>query len=148
MSTTTLDPDDIATEAQLDEYLGGQLRGHTGLLPPSWEDAKPARRFALESVMAHLRRLAVPIYEHHLLDPTELRDAVLFGAAAHLYRLAITRGGDVEVFAVLEKRYSDLFKTEVATLAPKVSVVDPEASGPDALIPGRRSSRSFTLVRR
>ena len=152
MTTTTLDPDASCTDAQLDEFLGGKIRGAATILPATWESAKPARRFALETVMAHLRRLPVPVYEYHLQDPTELRNAVLFGAAAHIYVLAMTRGGDIELFAKMATYYQDKFDTEVAKLNPSVTgydVGEEPSIGPDGQMrPRRAKTRSIGLVRR
>ncbi len=146
MTTITLDLETICTDGDLDEFLGGQLRGGVGLIPPAWESAEPARRYALSRVVDHLARLPVPIRQSDIADPSELSRAVLYGAAAHLYTLAITRAGDFEVFAAAAKRFEGLFASELETLRPRISTV---LDGRDGTLESYRgATSSIGLVRR
>lgn len=142
----TIDVEEVLTDAQLDEYLGGALRGGIGLLPPAWESALPARKHALDRVVDHLARLPVPVLEADLADVTELRRAVLYGACAHLYTLAITRAGDFETFAASAKRFDALFASELEGLRPKIATVLDGRDG--TLETHRAATRSIGIVRR
>ncbi len=112
----TIDVESVCTDAQLDEYLGGRLTATLNLLPSSWDDASPARSFALRRTLQALGRRSPPILEGDISDVTELHDAVLFGAVARLYDLAMTSAGDSEVFFHQARRYDQKFRDELASL--------------------------------
>ncbi len=112
----TIAIDTVCTEEQLDEYLGGQLAAQTALVPKGWDDAAPARQFALDETLDSLKRRRPPIREADITDATELRRAVLYGASARLYDLAISNGGDAEMWVVKHRAARKLFEAEVAGL--------------------------------
>lgn len=112
----TIDVESVCTDAQLDEYLGGKLTAGVNLLPTEWADASPARQYALRRTLQALARRSPPILEGDISDVTQLHDAVLFGACARLYDLAMTAGGESEVFYLQSKRYDQKFRDELASL--------------------------------
>lgn len=112
----TIDVEAVCTDVQLDEYLGGALTKTINLLPAEWDDASPARSFALRRTLQSLARRSPPVLESDIADPTELHDAVLFGAAARLYDIAITSGGESEVFFHQARRYEAKFREEIESL--------------------------------
>lgn len=112
----TINIESVCTDAQLDEYLGGRLNATLNLMPSAWDDALPARAFALRRTLQALGRRSPPILEGDISDPTQLHDAVLFGACARIYELAMTAGGESEVFYLQAKRYDQKFRDELASL--------------------------------
>lgn len=112
----TIDVETVCTDAQLDEYLGGKLLASVNLMPVGWDDASPARAFALRRTLQSLGRRSPPIREGDISDPTQLFDAVVFGACARLYDLGMTSGGDSEVFYMQAKRYDQKWRDEMASL--------------------------------
>ncbi len=132
----TIDVDTVCTDADLDEFLGGQLSSGQHLMPKAWVSAEPARQYALDRVMAALARRTPPIREADLADKTELRVAVLFGAAEHLHMLSASSGSDAELFAFKAKEFGKRFDAEVNGLTP-------------TLVGGLRGSTySFAISRR
>lgn len=138
-----IDVDDVLTDAELDEFLGGQVLGQTTLLPAGWEDAQPARQFALGEVLRLLRRSTPSVAEDDV-DPTHeaLKRAVLLGAAARLYQLAISSAVDASLFYAMEKRYKAERDDEIRALAREIHESKPltDARG--------RGRRSVSIVRR
>lgn len=132
----TIDVDTVCTDEQLDEFLGGHLTANQHLQPADWATAAPARQYALDRIMNALRRRTPPILEADLSDVTELKFAVMLGAAEHLHMLAASSGGDVEVFAFKAKTYARQFEDEISGLSPTL------VGG------GRGSSFSFSVSRR
>jgi hypothetical protein len=132
----TIDVDDVCTESQLDEFLGGQLGGNQHLRPQAWTSAEPARQYALDRVVNALKRRTPPILEADLQDVTELRLAVKLGAAHHLYMLAASSGDSAELFAFKARDYGKEFDAEVNGLSPTLR------GG------ARGSTYSFSIARR
>lgn len=114
--------DDVCTHAQLDEFLGGQLTAGQSLLPRQWAgDSSPARQHALDRVMGALRKRNPPVREGDLADVGELRFAVTYGAAAHIYRLGMAAAGDAAVFDAQARAYDRMFDDELLGLSPTLS---------------------------
>lgn len=112
-----IDIDDVLTHDELDEFLGGQLTQQQALLPPSWSgDSAPARKHALARVLRELERRRPPVFESEITELEDIKHAVLYAAAAHLYRLNITEGGDTPVFAVQAKNFEQLFRGEMDSM--------------------------------
>lgn len=132
----SIDVESVCTDVQLDEYLGGRLNATLNLLPSAWDDALPARAFALRRTLQAMARRSPPILEGDISDPTQLHDAVLFGSCARLYDLGMTSGGESELFYLQAKRYDQKFRDELASLV----ITTPEAH--------RAVSRAPALYRR
>lgn len=132
----TIDVDDVCTDAQLDEFLGGALTKTLNLLPGEWADGEPARAYALRRTLQSLERRNPPIFEDDISDVTQLMDAVLFGAAARIYDLGITGAGESEVMFHQARRYESKWEREVASLV----ITGPESQ--------RIVSRSPSIMRR
>lgn len=117
----TIDLEDVCTEAQLAEHLGVQTIDSIGLKPRGWDTCEPARRAALDKVIAALKSRTPPIRDTDLADVTELRNAVLFGAKAHLYELAMSSATEgalfLEKWRIAHKQFTD----EVRGLAPTLT---------------------------
>jgi hypothetical protein len=146
----TIDVNDIATDTELDSELGGQVTGAYTLRPKSWEDAEPARQFALDAILKLFVRVHPAIGETQILAyaPTEgatgieaLKDAVIWGAAARLYHLAVTSGVGTELFYALKRDYEKKFSDEVRRLGDAINA----SRCPD---PVRRSRRVIVMGRR
>jgi flavin-binding protein dodecin len=117
-----IDIEDVCTHAQLDEFLGGQLSAQAALLPRAWVgDSTPARQYALDRLVDALRRRNPPIREADLADVSELRHAVMNGAAAHIYRLGMATAGDAALFDVQARHYEREFQSELTGLAPTLT---------------------------
>ena len=114
----TIEIDDVCTDADLDEFLGGQLSAGQHLMPKAWASAEPARQYALDRIMAALARRTPPIREADLADKTELKMAVLFGASEHLNMLSASSGTDAELFAFKAKEFGKRFDAEINGLTP------------------------------
>ena len=137
-----IDVDDILTDAALDEHLGGQVSGGQMLIPLAWGGStRRARLDALELIMTRFRDTVPRIEARHVTDPSLLRHAVLYGAVARIYELAMSSASDANVFFALEKRYRQRFDSEVQRL---IDVIH-ETLPPDARGRGRRT---VSIVRR
>jgi hypothetical protein len=116
----TIDVDNVATDSDLSDEIGGQPI-LSNLIPVSWENsAEKARQGALKHILKHLARRVPPITESDLLDEEELKECVIWGSLAHLYRINITGGPD-DPNAKLEKKYASMFSSELNALSPTVS---------------------------
>ena len=139
----TIDVDDVLTDEELDEFLGGQVLAKTTLRPAGWVTAQPARQYALDEVLRILYR-AHPSIDETLVDvtSTSLKRAVLMGAAARLYFLAMTNAADASLFYALEKKYTAERNDEIRALGDEINRaacrVDPKGRG----------RRSISIVRR
>lgn len=116
----TIAIDDVCTEEQLREHLGGQTIDSTGLKPRGWDTCEPARQSALDAVLLALRSRTPPIRDTDLADPTELRQCVLYGAKAQLYELAMTSAADgalfLEKWRIAHRQYNDALRSLAPTL--------------------------------
>jgi hypothetical protein len=79
------------------------------------------REEALRLTLKTLSRRSPPIWEESISDPTELRDAVMYGALEIIYGAAMTTAGVDSIFAMKRKTYDDRFKAELQGLQPTVS---------------------------
>lgn len=138
----SIDVDDILSDAELDEYLGGQVLGSTTLLPAAWTDGKPARQYALDEILRLLKRAFPTIVEADIVATDTLKRAVKLGAAARLYELAVTNCSDPSAFFQIEKRYRGLLNDEIRFLGDEINETKP------ALDPKGRGRRSVSIVRR
>lgn len=117
MTTTTLNVDNIATDADLygeqpAEVLDRALpNGSTGFLA--------FRQKALQDVVDSLAARRPPVYESDLVDPTELRAAVVYRALVRICRTAITMEGDV--WTVRAREYQKEYSAAIDVLRPTVS---------------------------
>lgn len=123
MSTT--DVDDVATDADLSIYTGGVDRLQN-LLPEDWHDegasekwAKPARQEAFDHVLRTIKARRPPILESDLVDVTELKLPVVFGALEIVYRSAIEH--EESPNKAKAKAFGDKFAAELSALQPSVS---------------------------
>lgn len=126
----------VATDAHVDDELGGQLLAHVRMLPQGWTDIEPLRQRALDIVVDALRRRTPPVFETDIADVTELRRAVVYGACAKLFEIAITAAGEGQVFALKWEHYERMFRREIESLV----ITGPEQQ--------RIASRSPSISRR
>ena len=112
----TIDVEDVATDAQLNALLLGQLTANIKLLPVALADASTLRQWALDRTLQRLKRRTPPIFEADISDVTELRDAVLFGAAEKLFEGALSSAADGQVFHAKWQYYSAQFNSEINNL--------------------------------
>jgi len=146
----TIDVNDIATDVDLDDELGGQTTSGITLRPRAWSSCQPARQFALDGMLKLFDRVYPAIGEAQVLaySPTNgvggiaaLKDGVVWGAAARLYWLAMTSGSQGALFYELNRGYEKRFADEVRRLADAIN----KARCPD---PQRRGRRSISIGRR
>ena len=122
-----IDVDSIATDADLDEFLGGQALAGANMVPRAWRDGadeptlRPARQWALEQILAAMRRRSPPIDPAQLADVSQLKQAILLGASERLYRLAMTGAGQAEVAYYQANAYAAQFASEINNLAPTLT---------------------------
>lgn len=129
------DVNDILTDDAFNTFLGGQVRGATGLSPDAWyELSTPAREYAFNRVLESLRRRTPSIEYTDLSDPTELLDAVRYGAAEHIFQMAMTEAGDI--FDTQRLIFAEKYRNEINGLSP--TLVDGSSSSP----------RTFNVERR
>lgn len=133
----TIDVDDVLSDAELDEFLGGQVLSKTNLRPAGWADARPARQYALDEVLRILYR-AHPSIDESLVDiaSPSLKRAVLMGSSARLYFLAMTNAADASLFYALEKKYTAERNEEIRALGDEINR---KAARVDSKGRGRRS---------
>jgi hypothetical protein len=131
MSTTNVDT--VATDADLQVWTGGK-RKLQDLLPDEAEwfqtpasdydyDGNPKvatipRQRALDDVLVSLAKRRPPIRESDLLDVTQLRNAVVYGALAIVYGAAVQHEDSPNVERA--KTFRKMFADEVAGLQPDV----------------------------
>lgn len=114
-----IDIDDVCTHDQLADEVGGAAV-LAELLPDEWaSDSAKARQASLDRVLSALARRTPPIREEDLRDVTELRRAVLMGAAEHVYRMGMHAPDDA--FGTRQKVYERDFWGELNGLNPTLS---------------------------
>lgn len=119
---TIVDVDLITDDDGFDEWLGGQVHSEDmRLAPDSWEgSSKPARQYALDRILEALRRRTPPIRWGDLEDKSELRLAVYYGAAEHMYQLAMSTGATPDVYEKHREMWEKKFDNEVSGLTPSL----------------------------
>jgi hypothetical protein len=126
MAIELVDVDQIVTEDDLNTWLGGHVRERLGLT--DWTgSSKHARQYALNRSLESLRRRNPPLQFSDLVYPQELSDAIKYGAAEHLYQLAMTGEGDVH--DAQRKIWEDKFDKEMNGLMVTVSGGDDIPAG-------------------
>lgn len=122
MSAT--DVDSVCTDADLEIHTGGH-EGLQALLPEDWHDtgaaekwAKPARQLALDITLRSLKSRRPPVFEADLLDVTELRLPVMFGALEIIFGAAIQHEDSPN--EAKSKMFGKRFQAELAGLQPSV----------------------------
>lgn len=113
-----LDVDTILTDAELIEFLPNQATTGIELKPGDWDDLKPARQYALDRVLEAFRRRDPPIFEEDLQTPSQLKQVIRDGAAARLFRLAMTSGDKSDLFVENTHYYEELFTAGMLGLNP------------------------------
>lgn len=121
MTATTINVDTVATHDELADEVGGHEVLSRLLAKSADSDTKTVRRLALEAVMKSFGRRTPPILAEDLADVTELRDAVVWGAAMRTYRNAMTSGDDTALWTKKYEIYRELFGDELAYLMPTVN---------------------------
>lgn len=112
-SAYTNDPNVYATHGDLADEVGS-ARALANLCSPEADPADPTllvRSQAVRDVFKSLSRRTPPIAESMITDPTQIKDAVVYGALMRLYRAAMTTPEDTN--AKLFKHYSDKFNEEI-----------------------------------
>lgn len=137
----TIDVDDILSNADFDEWLGGMVEGNVTLRPSSWSDSRPARQYALDELLRIFRQYRPAIEDTNITDVSDLAYAIKVGGAARLYELAMTSAPDPGIFFHLEKRYRGIFTDEVRRIGDAINALrcaDPRGRGRRVLSLGRR----------
>ena len=130
---STIDVEDVCTDADLEGYVLGKTNLQN-LLPedPAWltdpdadydYDANPrvatiVRQQALDDVLEALAKRRPPIRETDLLDVTELKRPVAFGALHRLYTGQIQHEDSPNVAKA--KHYCKAYEGAMAALQPSV----------------------------
>lgn len=131
MSTTAVN--DVATDADLEVHTLGKTNLQK-LLPDEWltdpdanydADTNPKlatipRQQALDDTLVSLAKRRPPIRESDLVDVTQLKNAVVYGALAIIYGGATQYDDSPNVERA--KRFRKLFEAEVAGLQPDVQL--------------------------
>jgi hypothetical protein len=126
MAIELVDVDQLVTEDDLNTWLGGHVRERLGLT--DWTgSSKHARQYALNRSLEALRRRNPPLTFSDLVFPQELNDAIKYGAAEHLYQLAMTGPGDVH--DAQRKIWEDKFDREMSGLILTLSGGDTVPAG-------------------
>ena len=121
----SINVNDVCTDADLIEEIGSPEALSNLLARSLGNDSTPARRASMNDVLRMLSRRSPPIRDVDIVDPTELRAAVAYGALTRLYRQSITTADSV--FALHSKTYANQFEDEVAGLRPRVADLDGES---------------------
>lgn len=125
-----IDVDNVCTHADLGDHVG--LTALEGVLPAEWGgSSEPARAGALRDVLKSLGRRTPPVGEADLQDPTELRDAVAYGALERIFRQAMTTPDSV--WSTQRKVFDERFKSEMLGL--QVTVASSQRAHPGLGIP-------------
>lgn len=106
---TTLDVDDIATDAHLSALPGSASKISRAM--PVLADRDAIRAASLQDVVNALQTRTPPIYETDLADPTELRDAVVYRSLTVIFRTARSTAGDS--FDLLARDYDREYQSAV-----------------------------------
>lgn len=115
-----LDVDTVCTHEDLANEIGS-LAALLPLLPrDAAGDSHNVRLLAYSDVVKALARRAPPVHENDLDDPTQLRDAVAYGALARLYRAAVTTNDPADIHRAKWSHYQSLQDDEIAGLRPSV----------------------------
>ena len=125
----TLDVDSVATDEDLEQYTLGADRLQSLLATTDWwvdladeakgKTAKPARQKALDLVLKALDRRRPRISPEQLLDVTQLKDAVCYGALEILYRGAVDHEGSPNVARA--SAFAKKFGDETSSLQPDLA---------------------------
>ena len=106
----TTDANLVCTDDELNSFLGGELEN---LIPLLWNGtAKPARQNALDVILDSFARRTPPIYAGDF-NTSQIKRAVLFGAAERLYQIACTTGNQTDLFAFHQQTYGKKFEDEI-----------------------------------
>lgn len=90
--STTLDVDDIASDADLASAIGGSAKLNRAM--PSSTERDAIRAKALLDLLEDLKMRSPPVYDTNLSDPTELKDAVVYRSLVLITRFATAVPGD------------------------------------------------------
>ena len=97
MTTQAIDVNTIVTHADVSNELASD-KTLRNILPPDPPDPTDptvhARRGAYRDVLKMLERRRPAITEAMLVDPDDVRDAIIYGTLARLFRAAVTTEGD------------------------------------------------------
>ena len=117
MSITAIDT--VCTDADLITQFGGE-EAFGNVLPDGQPNAQPQRQVVFDRALTSLKNREPPVRETELVDVTELRQTVVYGAIAELCWAAMTETGDR--WEKLAKRYDGLYQSELSALRPSVAV--------------------------
>ena len=116
------DVDEVVSDEDFNEWLGGQgFGGAVELKPAAWDSLKPARQHALDRLLEALRRRVPPIEWGDMGYKSELRMPVMYGAAEHLYQLAMSTALDDSNFAFQRKLWAEKFEDSLSGLTPTLT---------------------------
>lgn len=129
------DVDQVITEDDFDEWFWGYITGPLNAAPARWDGkSRPAREFALERILNYLRTRGVTFEQ--LADPTQLRTAVRYGAAEHIFQGMMSSGQEGDVFAKQRALMAANFQDELQGLV--VDTVDSDTPVSTFTVPVRR----------
>lgn len=121
----TIAVSDVATDADLEIYVGGSAKLQ-GLLPSEWlaegeaeggaKTATKALEAALDTTLVALKSRRPVVLWSDLLDVTELKTSVCYGALEVIYRAGLEYENSPN--QELAKTYGAKFRAELAALQP------------------------------
>lgn len=113
----SIDVELVCTEEDLANEIGGARA-----LDEILRDLKSetVRELALRDVLKSLKKRTPPIQSGDIVDPTELKEAVIYGSLARLYRDAMTTADDI--YALKMKHFDKKYSSEMSNLS--VTVTD------------------------
>jgi hypothetical protein len=126
VSSTILDVEAIATDAQVYEAGGGESLV-TRARPKDSPTLSAQKSRALADVLKVLAQRRPPVFDTSLVDPTELRDAVVYRTLSNVFGDAITAEGDA--WHVRHKRFAQEYANALSSLSPTVTDGVVAASG-------------------
>jgi hypothetical protein len=116
----TLDVNMIATDADLANEVGDLARLTRAMPRPDKRDS--ARAAALSDVLAALRTRTPSIFAESLIDPNELKKAVVYRALSKIFLAGVAIDGDTHAYlsARYEREYQGAIRGSF-TVAPGVA---------------------------
>ncbi|NRA02834.1 MAG: hypothetical protein HRU00_09565 [Myxococcales bacterium] len=116
MSTTPVG--DIVTDRDLELEIG---EGAFKRLAPDTSDGESARQRTFDDLLDQLANRTPPIHEQNLVDLSELKVTIVYGACARLYRSNISTGSMDDLNAAQHKIYHKQYEQRADRLRPTVT---------------------------
>lgn len=109
---------DVCTDEDLEKELG---KGEFARLAPDSADGEEARQNALDDLLDQMENRRHPVRENAIVDPTQLRQTVVYGACSRLYRASITTGSGDDVNSAKAKWYDRKYERNANNLRPTIT---------------------------